>query len=167
MSFSLPLPCRLIGDWRRNVVTPQLAKKMLGLKCTNLDGPTVLSVTTLFWYVLHVKRCWSVFFLSSSKLVHPQLEWFKILDAFKKEYLPCTILVYLACGKVLKSVLTILIYLILIITIHFFIWQNNEKFVLSILFSKRSTLCARRLVIFSNFFTCLKTFCRGQYGESH
>jgi hypothetical protein len=29
------VPCRLIGDWRRNVVTPELAKKMLGLKCTN------------------------------------------------------------------------------------------------------------------------------------
>jgi hypothetical protein len=55
--FSSPLLCRLIGDWRRNEVTPEHAKKMLGLKCTNLDGPTVLFVTTLFWNVWHLKSC--------------------------------------------------------------------------------------------------------------
>jgi hypothetical protein len=52
----LPLPCRLIGDWRPNEVTPELAKKVLGLKCANLDGPTVLFVTPLFWYVWHVEK---------------------------------------------------------------------------------------------------------------
>jgi hypothetical protein len=51
-----PLPCRLIGDWRPNEVTPELAKKVLRLKCAALDGPTVLFGTPLFWYVWHVER---------------------------------------------------------------------------------------------------------------
>jgi hypothetical protein len=29
----------LISDWRPDEVTPELAKKLLELKCANLDGP--------------------------------------------------------------------------------------------------------------------------------
>jgi hypothetical protein len=86
-------------------------------------------------------------FLSSSKPVRPQQEWFKILDAFKQKYFPCTILVYLACGKVLKSLLTIIIYFILIITIHFFIWQIMRN--LSCLFYfQTGVLCAHDVLSF-------------------
>jgi hypothetical protein len=140
---------------------------MLGLKCANLDGPTVLFVTTLFWYVWHVKRCWSIFLFvmhikcSSSAGVIWNIRCFRT-EVFATQYSG----IFGMC----KGAKDTIDHSNLLDPDHhhrFLYLTNNEKFVLSILFSNKITLCALRPVIFSHFLTCFKTFCRGQYGESH
>jgi hypothetical protein len=106
------------------------------------------------------------FYLSCAWSVHPQLEWFEILDAFEQKYLPRNSGIF-GMWKGAKDTID---HSNLLDPDHhhrFLYLTNNEKFVLSILFSNKTTLCALRPVIFSHFLTCFKTFCRGQYGESH
>jgi hypothetical protein len=144
----LPLTCHLIGHWRPNEVTLELPK-VLVLKCANLDGPTVLFITPLFWYVSHVERSWSkkivkLIECSSSVGVIWNIRFFIILLRYGQKWVAraiCKQRFSVRCFEVFIICIATNYhnFLMLVILVSIAIWENGEV---------------------KDFLTWLKTFCR-------
>jgi hypothetical protein len=86
---------------RPSEVTPELAE-VLGLEYANFDGPTVLFVTPIFWYVWHVERCRTniIYFVKLQKyglcvaINYHLLERYVIKEHFCDEYWRCPHMFY-------------------------------------------------------------------------